>query len=427
MISDLGRLIDQLSKDKGIDRAILISTLEEAIKSAAKKRLGPRQELEVAFNEESGEIEVFRFKHVVEKVRDPQMEISLEEGSKLDPGCEIGDSLGVKMDASEFGRIAAQTAKQVIIQRMKEAERDVVYDDFKDRKGEIISGIVQRLDKKDVIINLGRTEAILPYREQVPKEVYRPGDRIRAHLLDVKKVSRGPQIILSRVHNLFVAALFHIEVPEISEGIVKVISVAREPGGRSKISVASNDSDVDPVGACVGMRGSRVQSVVHELRGEKIDIISWNPDPAKHVCHALAPAEVSRVIVDKENNNIEVIVPDEQLSLAIGKRGQNVRLASKLTGWNIDVKSESKYDKLLREGYESLLKVSGVGETTADLLYKSGFTSVQELSEATPEELIQIRGISEKKAEKLIQSTREFVESTTHENETEESDKDKEP
>jgi len=415
MISDLGRLIDQLSKDKGIDRAILISTLEEAIKSAAKKRLGPRQELEVAFNEESGEIEVFRFKHVVEKVRDPQMEISLEEGRKLDPECEIGDSLGVKMDASEFGRIAAQTAKQVIIQRMKEAERDVVYDDFKDRKGEIISGIVQRLD------------TILPYREQVPKEVYRPGDRIRAHILDVKKISRGPQIILSRVHNLFVAALFHIEVPEISEGIVKVISVAREPGVRSKISVTSNDSDVDPVGACVGMRGVRVQSVVHELRGEKIDIISWNPDPAKHVCHALAPAEISRVIVDKENNNIEVIVPDEQLSLAIGKRGQNVRLASKLTGWNIDVKSESKYDKLLREGYESLLKVSGVGEATADLLYKSGFTSVQELSEATPEELIQIRGISEKKAEKLIQSAREFVESTTHENETEESDKDKEP
>lgn len=410
MIFDLKRLIDQVSKDKGIDREMLIGTLEEAIKSAARKKLGPHQELEVSFNEELGEIEVFQFKQVVKKVMDPRTEISLKEGKKLDPGCETGDSLGTKMDASEFGRIAAQTAKQVIIQRMKEAERDIVYNDFKDRKGEIVSGIVQRIDNNNVIINLGKTEAILPPREQVPGEVYRPGNRIRAYVLDVQRFSKGPQIVLSRTHPLFLAALFHLEVPEISEGITKIITVAREPGKRSKIAVASNASDVDPVGACVGMRGARVQSVVQELHGEKIDIIPWNPDPAKYVCHALAPAEISRVIVDKENHNIEVIVPDEYLSLAIGKSGQNVRLASKLTSWSIDVKSESKYKKLLQEGYQSLLKISGVGEVTADLLYKGGFTSIEEVAGATVEELIQIPGISDKKAEKFIQSATEYME-----------------
>lgn len=410
MIFDLKRLIDQVSKDKGIDREMLIGTLEEAIKSAARKKLGPHQELEVSFNEELGEIEVFQFKQVVKKVMDPRTEISLKEGKKLDPGCETGDSLGTKMDASEFGRIAAQTAKQVIIQRMKEAERDIVYNDFKDRKGEIVSGIVQRIDNNNVIINLGKTEAILPPREQVPGEVYRPGNRIRAYVLDVQRFSKGPQIVLSRTHPLFLAALFHLEVPEISEAITKIIAVAREPGKRSKIAVASNASDVDPVGACVGMRGARVQSVVQELHGEKIDIIPWNPDPAKYVCHALAPAEISRVIVDKENHNIEVIVPDEYLSLAIGKSGQNVRLASKLTSWSIDVKSESKYKKLLQEGYQSLLKISGVGEVTADLLYKGGFTSIEEVAGATVEELIQIPGISDKKAEKFIQSATEYME-----------------
>jgi N utilization substance protein A len=410
MVFELKRLIEQVCKDKGIDRQILIGALEEAIRSAAKKRLGPNQELEVVFNEELGEIEVFQFKQVVERVKNAQMEISLEEGRGLDPGCEIGDSLGTKMDASEFGRIAAQTAKQVIIQRMKEAERDVIYEDFKDKKGQIISGSIQRVDKRDVIVNLGRTEAILPYREQVPKENYRARDRIRAYVLDVRKLSKEPQVVLSRTHMNFITALFYLEVPEISEGIVKIISAAREPGSRSKIAVTSNDPDVDPVGACVGMRGARVQSVVHELRGEKIDIIPWNPDPAKFVCHALAPAEISRVIVDKETHNIEVIVPDEQLSLAIGKRGQNVRLASKLTGWNIDVKSESKYDKLLREGYESLLKISGIGEATAEVLYDNGFTSAEELAESTVEELTQIQGISEKKAQKFIQSARELIE-----------------
>ncbi|RLB27167.1 MAG: transcription termination/antitermination protein NusA, partial [Deltaproteobacteria bacterium] len=352
---------------------------------------------------------VFEFKEVVDKVTDEGLQVSLEEARKLDPECEIGDSLGMKMETSTFGRIAAQSAKQVIMQRLKEAERDIVYDDFKDRKGEIINGIVQRFDRGSIIVNLGRTEAELPPREQIPRESYRQGDRIRAYILDVKQYSRGPQIILSRTHPNFLSALFENEVPEISEGIVKIMQVAREPGSRSKIAVYSKDPDVDPVGACVGMKGSRVQAVVQELRGEKIDIVTWDPDPAKFICNALAPAEIIRVIVDEENHSMEVVVPDDQLSLAIGKGGQNVRLASRLTGWALDVVSETNYNKALKEGYESLLGLEGVGEKLAADLYQEGFRSALELSQAEPEELMSIEGMTEDKARELIQEAIEFV------------------
>jgi len=341
--SDIKRVVEQVSRDKGIDRQVLIKTMEEALKSAARKKLGVNVDIEVQYNEELGEIEVFQFKDVVKEVTEPDLEMSLEEGRKLDPGCEEGDSLGAKMDTMTFGRIAAQSAKQVIIQKMKDAERDVVYESFVDRKGEIINGIVQRMNRGDMIVNLGRTEAIVPSQEQVPRESYRRGERIRAFVLDVLHEARGPQIILSRTHRGFLLSLFKTEVPEISEGIVEIRAAAREPGGRSKIAVSSNASDVDPVGACVGMKGSRVQSVVQELKGEKIDIIPWHIDPARFVCNALAPAEVSRVVIDEVSRAMEVIVPDEHLSIAIGRRGQNVRLACKLTGWNIDVKSESQY------------------------------------------------------------------------------------
>jgi N utilization substance protein A len=336
IMSEIRRVIEQVSRDRGIDKEILVKTLEEALGSAARKKYGANVDIEVRFDEERGEIEVFQFKDVVEKVTEPDLEIDLKEGRKLDPGCEIGDSIGAKMDTQTFGRIAAQSAKQVIIQKMKDAERDVVYEGFINRKGEIINGIVQRIDKRDIIVNLGRTEAILPVREQIPRENYRRGDRIRAYILDVLHESRGPQIILSRRHPQFLVALFTTEVPEISEDIVKIVGAAREPGSRAKIAVTSNDSDIDPVGACVGMKGTRVQSVVHELKGEKIDIIPWRSDPAKFVCNALSPAEISRVVVDEANRSMEVIVPDEYLSVAIGKRGQNVRLASKLAGWSID-------------------------------------------------------------------------------------------
>ncbi|MEJ2024986.1 MAG: transcription termination factor NusA, partial [Deltaproteobacteria bacterium] len=359
MITDLKRMIEQVSREKGVDKDVLVQALEEAVKAAAKKTFGPERDLEVSFNDELGEIEVFEFKDVVSEVTDKHLEVSLEEARELDPESELGDSLGMKMDMGAFGRIAAQSAKQVIMQRLKEAERDIVFDDFKDRKGEIINGIVQRFDKGSIIVNLGRTEAELPGREQIPRESYRQGDRIRAYILDVKQFSRGPQIVLSRTHPNFLSALFETEVPEISESIVRIMQVAREPGSRAKIAVSSNESDVDPVGACVGVKGSRVQAVVQELRGEKIDIVTWDPDSAKFICNALAPAEIVRVIMDETNQAMEVVVPDDQLSLAIGKRGQNVRLASRLTGWKLDVISETRYNEALKENYMSLISVEG--------------------------------------------------------------------
>jgi N utilization substance protein A len=412
---ELRRIIDQVSRDKGIDKELLVGAIKDAIRSAAKKKYGPKLEIEVEYNDDTGAIEVFQYKEVVDAVEDTSQQITLEEGRKLDPECEVGDALGIRMDASAFGRIAAQSAKQVIMQRMKDAERDLVFDDFKDRKGEIINGIVQRVDSDGIIVNLGRTEALLPPSEQVPREIYHKGERIRAFLLDVKRQTRGPQVILSRTHPQFLVALFEAEVPEISEGIVQVLGCAREPGSRSKIAVTSRDSDVDPVGACVGMRGSRVQNIVQELRGEKIDIIPWHPDEAKFATNALAPAQVSRIVMNQSGQSMEVIVPDDQLSLAIGKRGQNVRLASRLVGWKIDVKSESKYSKSLKEGYLSLLRIPGVGEITANLLHEGGYTSAREVAETSLEELIQATGLTEKKATTLIDSAQEMVRGATDE------------
>jgi N utilization substance protein A len=410
LISEIKRVIEQVSRDKGIDRHILIKALEEALKSAARKKYGPKVDIEVQYSEETGELEVFQFKEVAETVEEPMLQISLEEGRQLDPECELGDSLGTKMDTNTFGRIAAQSAKQVIIQKLKDAEKDAVYTSYIERKGEIINGIVQRLDRGDIIVNLGQTEGVLPIREQVPKESYRRGDRIRALILEVLHESRGPQVVLSRTHPSFLITLFRTEVPEISEGIVSIMGASREPGVRAKIAVASNNSDIDPVGACVGMKGSRVQNVVQELRGEKIDIIPWHIDPAKFVCSSLAPAEISRVIIDEDNRSMEVIVPDEFLSIAIGKKGQNVRLASKLTGWHLDVKSESAYNQAMQSGYNSLMALPGVGISLADALYEKGFYSAEEIAKATREELLQIRGVDEAVAEGLIAAALAAVE-----------------
>ncbi|MBW1803696.1 MAG: transcription termination/antitermination protein NusA [Deltaproteobacteria bacterium] len=420
MTTDLKRVIDQVSREKGVERETLIKTLEEAVRTAAKKKLGPDYDLEVNFNDEAGEIEVFEFKEVVENVTEPHLQVSLEEAREIDAESEIGDSLGIKMDTDEFGRIAAQSAKQVIMQRLREAERNIVYDDFKDRKGEIIHGIVQRFDKGGIIANLGRAEAELPVKEQIPKENYKQGDRIRSYICEVKQFSRGPQIILSRTHPNFLAALFENEVPEISEGIVSIVQVAREPGSRSKIAVTSKDVDVDPVGACVGMKGSRVQAVVQELRGEKIDIVTWDSDSAKFICNALAPAEIIRVIVDEGNKTMEVVVPDDQLSLAIGKRGQNVRLASKLSGWHLDVTSETNYNQALKQAYESLLNIDGVGEKTALNLYQAGFRSADDIAGASIEDLMTVDDMKEEKAKRIIENAVIFMESVKTEEAPEE-------
>src|SRR3990172_6339767 len=314
MASELLHVIDTVVKDKGITREVIVEALETAMLTAARKKLGPNRELESHFNTDVGEIELFEFKEVVETVENVETQVSLDEGRKLDPEAEVGDSLGVKLDTESFGRIAAQTAKQVIIQKVKDAERENLYAEYKDRKGDVITGMVQRFEKRNLIVNLGRGEAILPYSEQLPRENYRQGDRIRALILDVRQTQKDPQIILSRSNPSFLVKLFEQEVPEMAEGIVRIMCAAREPGQRAKIGVRSSDADVDPVGACVGMNGSRVQAVVQELRGEKIDIIPWNDDSAHFVCNALQPAEISKVIIDQDTNTMEVIVADDQLS-----------------------------------------------------------------------------------------------------------------
>jgi N utilization substance protein A len=329
----LKREIEQIARDKGIDRKVIVAALEEAMRQAARKKYGAEREIEARFNEETGEIELFEFRIVVQEVTDGEAHLELEKARHLDPDVEVGDEIGVKLDTEGFGRILAQTAKQVIIQRVRDAEREIVYEEYKDRKSEIVNGIVRRFEKGSIVVDLGRAEAVLPPKEQVPRESYRPGDRIRAFVLDVTRATKGPQIILSRGCMEMLTKLFAQEVPEMYEGIVRIESSAREPGVRSKVAVVSRDSDVDPVGACVGMKGSRVQAVVQELRGERIDIVPWSPDPARYVCSALSPAQVSKVIIDEAERSMDVIVPDDQLSLAIGRKGQNVRLAVQLTGW----------------------------------------------------------------------------------------------
>lgn len=410
MLSDLKRIIDQISRDKGIDRQLLVEALEEAVLSAAKKRYGARRDIEVKFNEDFGEVELFQFRKVVEQVEDEQTEVSLDEALRLDPEVELGDELGSKMEnVSDLGRIAAQSAKQVIIQKMKDAEKDVIFEMYRDRKGEIVNGIVQRFERGNIIINLGRTDAVLPKKEQMPRRSYRQGDRMRAYLMDVRQDVRDQQLILSRTCKEFLIKLFEMEVPEISEGIVKIISACREPGSRAKIAVASSEPDVDPVGACVGMKGSRVQNVVQELQGEKIDIVPWNPDPAKYVSNALAPAQVSMVVVDEDKKTLLVVVPDDQLSLAIGRQGQNVRLASLLLGWRIDVKSEQRYAKMQEVGFQSLVKVKGLGEKTAESLYDGGINSSQELAKAEAEDIAGLLGCSKEDAQALKEAAAALV------------------
>jgi N utilization substance protein A len=410
MFPELKRLIEQMGKDRGIDREIIVKALEDAMLTAARKKLGVEVELEAHYNDEVGEIEVFQFKTVMEKVLDPGNQISLVEARRsLDEEAEPGDSLGIKIDTSTFGRIAVQTAKQIIIQRVKDAERDNIYEEYHTKKGELANGFVQRFEGGNIIVNLGRAEGIIPVSEQIFKESYKRGERIRAFICEVKKISKGPQVILSRTHPSFLKALFEVEVPEISEGLIEIVNVSREPGKRSKISVRSRDKDIDPVGACVGMRGTRVQSVVQELRGEKIDIVPYAEDQARYVCSALSPAKVNRVFVDEENRAMEVIVPDDQLSLAIGRNGQNVRLAVKLTGWKIDVKSETVAASKVEEGFQALMKVPGIGEVTAERLFKEGLKSLAMLAAADCEQLAAVPGVGEKTAAIWIQEAGRII------------------
>jgi N utilization substance protein A len=410
MLPDLNRVIEQVSKEKGIDRQIIVEALKDAMLSAAKRTYGIDKKIEAQWNTEIGEVELFEIRTVVDHVQDAENEVTLAEARRsMDPEAEIGDELLAKLPPEKFGRIAAQAAKQNIIQRVRDAERDSIFKEFKNRKAELATGTVQRFEKKNIIVNLGRADAILPEKEQIPRERYRQGDRIRAYIVDVELSSRGPQIILSRTHPGLLIELFRQEVPEIYEGIVEVKGAAREPGGRAKFAVTSHDRDVDPVGACVGMRGTRVQAVVQELRNEKIDIVEWTADPAEYVCRALAPAKVSRIILDEDEHAMEVIVPDDQLSLAIGKKGQNVRLASRLTGWKLDVRSESEAEDEARRARTSLTAIPELGDVTAELLYQYGFKSAEELATSDEDTVAEVDGVGPERAIGILSAAREHV------------------
>jgi N utilization substance protein A len=398
-MSELKRILDQICRDKGIDRALMIEAIEEAVRSAVRKKYGGKRDVEVQFNDEKGEIEVFRYRTVVDDVWDEESEIHIDEARKLAPDIELEEDLGEKLDnVAELGRIAAQSAKQVIIHRMRDAEREVVFDMFRDREGSIVDGIVQRFERGKMIVNLGRTDAVLPREGQIPKRAYKQGDRIRAYLQEVRHDARDSQLLLSRTCNEFLIKLFELEVPEIAEGIVKIMAASREPGFRAKIAVTSSESDVDPVGACVGVKGARVQNVVQELQGERIDIVPWSPDPARYVANALAPAEVTRVFVDEEEHTLLAVVPDDQLSLAIGRQGQNVRLAARLLNWRIDVKSEAHVENMTKPGYQSLLDVDGISEEAADRLSEAGVDSAVKLAEASLTDISRLARVDEDQA-----------------------------
>lgn len=390
---ELKKAIDQISKDKGLDRAMLISTLEEAVRTSVERKYGEDLDIEVSFDEESGDINVFQFKIVVKDPEDDTTQISLEEAKALDPSVQLDDEVGFRLKIEDLGRIAAQSAKQIIIQRMRDAEQEIIYEEYKERLSEIISGIILRRDKAGWVINLGRTEAILPKEEQIPREHYKRGDRVQGIIIEVKREGRGPQIVVSRAHRDYMAALFKREVPEVDDGTVQIMGVAREPGSRAKVAVMSRDRDVDPVGACVGIRGSRIQNIVQELRGERIDIVVWSQDIATYASNALAPAVISRIIVDDEESLLEVIVPDDQLTNAIGRKGQNVKLAAKLLGWKIDIYTESRYNEANSIG-RGLEQLAGVAEVPVENFLNAGFTSVEALRNASDEELHAVSGMT---------------------------------
>jgi transcription termination/antitermination protein NusA len=411
---ELLQIADAVAREKTIDKSIVLEAMEDAITRAAKQRYGMENEIRAEIDPKTGETLLNRLLEVVETVENDATQISLAEASKKNPAAQVGDFIAEPLPPIEFGRIAAQSAKQVIVQKVRDAERERMYAEFKDRIGDIINGVVKRAEYGNVIVDLGRGEGIVRRDETLPRETFRPGDRIRAYVYDVRREQRGPQIFLSRTHPQFMAKLFGQEVPEIYDGVVDVVSVARDPGSRAKIGVRSKDSSIDPVGACVGMRGSRVQAVVNELQGEKIDIIQWSPDVATFVVNALAPAEVAKVVLDEEAERIEVVVPDEQLSLAIGRRGQNVRLASQLTGWDIDIMTEAEESERRQKEFaartQHFVDALDVDETLAQLLASEGFDRVEELAMVELREVASIEGLDETTAEELQNRARTYLE-----------------
>ena len=410
---ELLQIADAVAREKSISRDIVLASMEDALQKAARSRYGQETEIRVEINPRTGEVRTSRLMLVVDQIENDATQILLIDARKRNPAAQVGDWIAETLPPFDFGRIAAQSAKQVIVQKVREAERDRQYQEYKDRIGEIVNGVVKRVEYGNVIIDLGRGEAIVRRDELIPREMFRPGDRIRAYVYDVRREQRGPQIFLSRTHPQFMAKLFGQEVPEIYDGIIEVKSVARDPGSRAKIAVISRDSSIDPVGACVGMRGSRVQAVVNELQGEKIDIIPWSADAATFIVNALQPAEVVKVVLDEDSARIEVVVPDDQLSLAIGRRGQNVRLASQLTGWDIDILTEAeeseRRQKEFVERTNTFMQALDVDEVVGQLLASEGFRSVEELAYVEPAELASIEGFDEETAEEIQNRARDYL------------------
>ena len=412
VFSEMGRLIEQVSKDRGIEKQVVVNAIVSGLLSAARKKFGTYRDIEVKFNEEAGKLELYEFKEVVadDKFVDDQIEVKLSEALKMDPDTQVGDQIGVALDPEALGRIDAHAARQVVAQSLQSAENEVVFNEFEKRKGEIVSGVVRRVERGMIVVDMERTEAYIPRREQIYGEKYNPGDRIQGYILEVRQTTRGPQIIMSRAHSNYLIKLFEKEVPEIYEGIVKIVSAAREPGQRAKIAVYSNDSAVHPVGSCVGMKGSRVQNITQELKGERIDVIVWEDEPVQFVCNALAPAKISKVLVDEENKEMEVIVSEDQLSLAIGKRGQNVQLAVNLTGWKLNIVSLAEFEDKKKQAIFNLKLLPDMTDPILENIYQCGISSVQELAEAALETIKNIPGYElQEQAEKLIQKAKDLV------------------
>ncbi|MQP66785.1 transcription termination/antitermination protein NusA [Niveispirillum sp. SYP-B3756] len=410
---ELLQVADAVAREKNIDKEHVLEAMEEAIKKAGRSKYGHEHDIRARIDRRTGDIQLTRHMEVVEVVENEATQIDLAKARRKKANAAYGDFIVDPLPPIDFGRIAAQTAKQVIVQKVREAERDRQYNEYIDRKGEIVNGLVKRVEYGNVTVDMGRAEAILRRDECLPREHFKTGDRVRAYIYDVRKEQRGPQIFLSRTHPMFMAGLFKAEVPEIYDGIIEIKAVARDPGSRAKIAVISKDSSIDPVGACVGMRGSRVQAVVGELQGEKIDIIPWKPDPATFVVNALAPAEVAKVVLDEENGKIEVVVPDDQLSLAIGRRGQNVRLASQLTGWTIDIMTEAEERERRQAEFTSrsalFIEALDVDDMIAHLLVNEGFASVEEIAFVDLNELTGIEAFDEDVAAELQERAQNYL------------------
>lgn len=411
---ELIQIADAVAREKSIEKTLVIEAMEDALARAARSRYGHETNVRAEINPKTGETKLWRLLEVVELIENDSAEITLEEARHRNPEAEVGDFMSEPLPPIDFGRVAAMAAKQVITQKVRDAERERQYEDFKDRVGEIINGIIKRVEYGHVIVDLGKAEAIIRRDQQLPRENYRNGERVRAYILEVRRETRGPQIFLSRAHPQFMAKLFEQEVPEVYDGVIEIKAVARDPGSRAKIGVMSNDPGIDPVGACVGMRGSRVQAVVNELGGEKIDIVPWSPDDATFVVNALAPAEVAKVVLDEELERIEVVVPDEQLSLAIGRRGQNVRLASQLSGYEIDIMTEEEESAKRQEEFkrrsERFMEGLDVDDMMAGLLVSEGFTRIEEIAFVGVDELVEIEGLDEETAEELQARAKDFIE-----------------